>query len=159
MADSRFRILLIEDNLGDVRFIEEILQELEVRNCQLIAVSRLRDGLTRVESYSPDIILLDLSLPDSIGLDTFYTMFGAHPHLPIIVLTGMKDEDVALQAIRSGAQDYLVKGKFDEVLLYRAMRYAIERKRNEAALLESEEKYRVSQAQLQKLAARLQDVR
>lgn len=159
MTDSGCRILLIEDNPGDIRFVEELLKEFDAHNCELSAVPRLRDGISHAVEYRPDIILLDLSLPDSIGLDTFHKMFDAHPQIPIIILTGLKDEDLAINAIRSGAQDYLVKGKFDEVLLYRAMQYAVERKRIEAALRESEEKYRASQLQLQNLAARLQDIR
>jgi DNA-binding NtrC family response regulator len=78
-----------------------------------------------------DIVLLDLSLPDSLGLDTFTRVYDKAPCLPIIVLTGLDDEELAAKAVREGAQDYIIKGQVDSNLLARAIRYAIERKRAE----------------------------
>ena len=94
-------------------------------------VDRLSKGLDRLTAQGIDAVLLDLGLPDSQGLNTFEKVHLASKQLPILILTGFNDDSVALEAVRRGAQDYLIKGKFDEVLLIRAIRYAIERKKLE----------------------------
>src|SRR5688500_6913348 len=97
-------------------------------------VQTLADGLERVKRGGIALVLLDLSLPDSFGLDTFARAHEAAPQVPIIVLSGRDDEALAIKTVHEGAQDYLVKGQVDTRLLVRSMRYAIERKRAEEAL-------------------------
>ena len=124
-------VLLIEDNPGDVRLIREMLAEVRGTPIALECVDRLQAGLERLAADGIDVVLLDLALPDCQGLDTFTTAYTRAPRVPIIVLTGLADEGVAVRAVRDGAQDYLVKGEVDGPLLVRALRYAIERKRAE----------------------------
>ena len=133
MADRK-RVLLIEDNPGDVRLIREMLAEGEDDLFQLDCVGRLSQGLEYLSSRSAGVVLLDLSLPDSYGFDTFLKVYAHSPKVPIIVLTGHDDQTVALSAVKTGAQDYLVKGKIDRDLLLRSMQYSIERKRYQEQL-------------------------
>jgi PAS domain S-box-containing protein len=135
---SVMRVLLVEDNPGDAELIGISLEragefEMEVRG-------RLSDALERLSQNGIDLVLLDLGLPDSEGLETFLRVNEQVPHLPIVVLTGSEDDTLALQAVREGAQDYLVKGVSSSMLL-KSLRYALERKRGQEAL-------RLSQAQL-----------
>ncbi len=133
MSPSRFRVLLVEDNVGDTRLLEESLRENE---SFVIAANarRLSDAIELLREGDFDLILLDMSLPDSSGFDTFLQLNKLVPHVPIIVLSGLDDEELALRTVHAGAQDYLAKGRFDGQLLLRAMRYAIERNRAEHAL-------------------------
>ena len=134
MKDKQIAVLLIEDNPGDARFIQEMLAEARDVSFCVTVVDRLQTGLERVAAGGIDAVLLDLSLPDSQGLDTFITVHRRVPHVPIIVLTGLADAALAVQAVRQGAQDYLVKGEVGGGLLVRSIRHAIERKRAEEAL-------------------------
>jgi signal transduction histidine kinase/DNA-binding NarL/FixJ family response regulator len=134
MDDNTIRVLLIEDNLGDVRLIREMLAEARDALFDLECVDRLSTGLGRLDEGDVDVVLLDLGLPDSQGLDTLAKVQAQVPQVPILVLTGLEDERVGMKAVREGAQDYLVKGQMDKNPLVRAMRYAIERKRAEEAL-------------------------
>lgn len=97
------------------------------------SVGRLSDALRRLSAGGIDLILLDLSLPDSTGIDTFHEVFRTAPEVPIVVLTGLDDEDVGLAALRDGAQDYVLKGEISPRFLVRTIRFAIERKRGEDA--------------------------
>ncbi len=124
------RALLVEDNPGDARLIRETLRDVAV---DLIHTDRLSGGLEILAEASADVVLLDLSLPDSHGFETFEAMHAGAPTVPIVVLSGLDDEDLAVRAVQEGAQDYLVKGQVDGSGLLRAMRYAIERQRLEAA--------------------------
>jgi PAS domain S-box-containing protein len=137
MSNTCFKILLIEDNPGDARLLREGLVEIKRASFELEWVNRLSTGLERLAGGGIDAILLDLSLPDSQGLATFTQVYAQAPYVPIIVLSGLDDAQLAIQAVREGAQDYLVKGKIDSDLLTRTIRYAIERKRTEEALRES----------------------
>ena len=135
---SATRVLLIEDNPGDAELIAVALGR--AGEFQLEVCGRLSEGVERMVASQPDLVLLDLGLPDSEGLATFITANRCAPHIPIVVLTGSENDTLALQAVREGAQDYLVKG-VDPPRLLRSLRYALERKKSEEAL-------RLSQAQL-----------
>jgi PAS domain S-box-containing protein len=135
-------VLVIEDSPGDVRLIEQMLATDWPHHYALQQAARLTTGLDALATESFDVILLDLSLPDSRGLDTFLAVQREASQLPIIVLTGYDDETLALQALEQGAQDYLIKGEVNSALLSRALRYAMGRKQAENALRESEARYR-----------------
>ncbi|MBI3620723.1 MAG: EAL domain-containing protein [Nitrospirae bacterium] len=130
-------ILLIEDNPGDVRLLREILGEDEDQDveCNLVVADRLSKGLELLINQSIQIVLLDLSLPDSNGFESFNKLQSHAPGLPIVILSGLLDRTVALQAVQKGAQDYLIKGQASRELLVRAIRYSMERKRAEERLL------------------------
>ncbi len=133
MGEAGQTVLLIEDNPGDARLIREMLAQ-HSAGFRLSSVDRLSRGLEVLTSEPPALVLLDLSLPDSQGLDTFAKVYAHAPKIPIIVLTGNDDQALALSAVKTGAQDYLVKGKIDPELLLRAMQYSIERKRYQEEL-------------------------
>ncbi len=122
-------VLLIEDNPADARFIKELFALSKTRVFSVIQESTLSAGIDRLTHESFTIIITDLGLPDSLGLATIKTLFENAPGVPIIVLTGLHDEETANEAVRAGVQDYLVKGEFESILLERSVRYAIERKR------------------------------
>ena len=134
MPDTPMKILLIEDNPGDARLIREMLADAGGQGFAIEWLSRLADGLELLDQGKIDLVLLDLGLPDSQGLDTFIKAHAQAPQVPFVVLTGLADEILALSAVRQGAQDYLVKGATDAKTLLRAIRYATERKRAEIAL-------------------------
>ena len=136
------RILLIEDNPGDIRLLQEYLKEGSACRFQVTEARRLSTGLERLAEARFDAVVLDLSLPDSHGLDTLVRMHEAAQDVPIVVLTGIEDEVLGVQLIQAGAQDYLVKGQVSGPLLTRSLRYAIERNRTEAALRDSEARFR-----------------
>ncbi len=143
MVNQTIRILLVEDNPGDVFLLQETLSEITVVQFNVVNVERLSEAEQRLQSDIFDVILLDLLLPDSAGLDTFTTLHQQVPLIPIVVLTGMNDETLALKAMQAGAQDYLVKGQVSGGdLLMRSIRYAIERKRVESALQKREQELR-----------------
>jgi len=121
------RILLIEDNPADAHFLQEILDEIETTRWHISHAERLADGIAQLAHQQFDVILSDLSLPDTQDLETVERLHTTAASLPIIVLTGLDDNETGLEAIRRGAQDYLVKGQFDGNLLIRSIRYAIER--------------------------------
>ncbi len=123
------RVLLIEDNEDDAVLIREILTEVKGATFDLECADRLSTGLERLATGDVDVVLLDLGLPDSQGLDTLVKLQARVPEAPTVVLTGREDEALATQAMRTGAQDYLVKGQVDSDLLGRSIRYAIERQR------------------------------
>ncbi len=129
VPDRLVRILLVEDNPGDARLIREVLREAVSIRCELMHEQRLSGARERCAEGGVDVVLLDLSLPDAHGLRTVTECLEFAPTLPIIVLTGLDDETVAVQAVQAGAQDYLVKGQVESTLLVRAIRYAMERKR------------------------------
>ena len=128
------RALLIEDNPGDARLIREMLIDVAGAQFDLEAVDCLSTGLVRLAAGGIDVILLDLALPDSLGLDTFVRVYAQAPETPILVLTSLDDVVLAVRAVREGAQDYLIKGHVDGGQLARCLRYAIERKQAEHTL-------------------------
>jgi PAS domain S-box-containing protein len=139
--DRLTKVLLVEDNPGDARLIQEMLKEAGIAHFELAVAVRLDEALQRLGEEAFDLVLLDLGLPDSQGLDTFVRVHAQVPDVPIVVLTGLADEDLAVKAVRYGTQDYLIKGQVDSNLLVRAMRYAAERKRAEEELRGSERRF------------------
>jgi signal transduction histidine kinase len=135
MSSEPIKVLLVEDNLVDARLLYEGLQETLPEEFQVTHARRLSEALEYLWEDTCNVVLLDLGLPDSHGLDTLVLARAQAPGVPIIVLTGFEDESLGDQALKEGAQDYLVKGKVDSKLLARSMRYAIARKAAEKALL------------------------
>lgn len=135
-------ILLIEDNAGDANLIEEYLTDVGENRFTLERATRLAAGLTRLALAGIDGVLLDLGLPDSTGLDTFRKVHAQAPHLPIVILSGADDKPFAQQAVREGAQDYLLKGEVHGNELVRSLHYAIERKGAQEAVRLSEQRYK-----------------
>jgi two-component system cell cycle sensor histidine kinase/response regulator CckA len=140
-GSPQLKVLLVEDNPADVRLVREMLKDVH-RNIELVHATRLRDALGYLRTDGFSAILLDLSLPDSEGMETFIRARAEAAQAPIVVLTGLADEEVAAKAVREGAQDYLVKAQVDGPLLYRSIRYAVERHAAEEALRSSEAMYR-----------------
>ena len=141
---SIVRVLLVEDNPADARLVEILLSEAgSSADFEVAHSERFAEALQRLEEATFEVILLDLSLPDSSGLETVSRMRASAPRTPMVILSGQDDEEVALRAVQQGAQDYLIKGQGDGNLLARTIRYAIERQRAEEALRESEERFRL----------------
>ncbi|RPJ20617.1 MAG: response regulator, partial [Chloroflexi bacterium] len=138
MMNAPIHILFIEDNPGDARLVkEELLTASSKTIIHLEWVDRLEKGLERLASNHFEAVLLDLSLPDSEGLDTLHRILASAPSLPVIVMTGQTDEAVATQAVQAGAQDYLIKGQVDGRLLIRSIQYAVQRKQTEMQLADA----------------------
>ncbi len=132
--DSPLHILLVEDNPADARLLEILFAGHNGMQVRVERAETLSSALAAISSAPAstgplDLILLDLTLPDSESLDTLRAVRTRAPSIPIVVLSGLADETLALRAVREGAQDYLVKGRIDAEILSRAVRYAIERKR------------------------------
>ena len=136
------RVLIIEDNGDDVAYIREMLHEASPGGFNVVIAESLAEGLSALANGGYQVILLDLSLPDSRGLDTFAEVYAAASDIPIVVLSGMADESAAIEAVHRGAQDYLVKGTISETVLARALQYAVERKAITKALADSEARFR-----------------
>ncbi len=135
-------VLLVEDNDEDAEFLEIILSRVQDPPYHMERTQTLAETLKRLEQDPIDLVILDLSLPDSRGFNTFLSVLETVPRASIVVLTGFNDERLALRALHMGAQDYIVKGNLDTGQLSRSMRFAIERKRAAVALQESEERLR-----------------
>jgi sigma-B regulation protein RsbU (phosphoserine phosphatase) len=146
---ERVKVLLIEDNPSDARLIEVMLEHAGNGLVDIEHVERLSAGLQRLAQGGINVVLSDLSLPDSDGLDTFARLHARAPQIPIIVLSGLNDTKLALKAVHEGAQDYLIKGEVDGQLLVRAMRYAIERKHMSQQLAHYADELRAKNAQLE----------
>jgi MinD-like ATPase involved in chromosome partitioning or flagellar assembly/FixJ family two-component response regulator len=129
MRQSPYRILLIEDNPGDVRLFKEALAEATSAGFALECAGTLSQGLERLAQGDLDLIVSDLTLPDSRGIETFNTLQEQQSGMPIIVLTGEQDESLGIRAVREGAQDYLLKAELSPGALARSIVYAIERHR------------------------------
>ncbi len=125
-------VLLIEDNPGDTRLIRELFAEAKGVSTALLCADRLSSGLQQIAEGGVDVVLLDLSLPDSKGFDTFTKLRERTNDLPVILLTGLDDEELAIRAVREGAQDYLVKGSVTAQSLARSVRFAVERQKTMA---------------------------
>jgi C4-dicarboxylate-specific signal transduction histidine kinase len=147
------QLLLVEDNPGDARLIQEMLRD--EPEFSLRCVGDVAAALEQCAAEPPDAVLLDLGLPDSEGLSGLEAVLAQCARAPIIVLTGHDDATMALDALKRGAQDYLVKGMVDRQLLVRAIRYARERKRAEEALRESEDRLKRLNRELQEATSQL----
>lgn len=148
MEKEFVQVLLIEDNLGDAKFINEMINESRDFHFRLDHAFRLSSGLEFIQKKKYDVILLDLGLPDSFGLETLQEVHSAAERIPIVIMTGLDDEELGLKAVQLGAQDYIVKLQIDTNLLVRSIRYAIERKKISQNLAESQ----ANLAEAQKLA-------
>lgn len=126
-------VLLVEDSPGDVRLIQEMLRGLPEPGCTLACLNRLSEAQTYLQSQHPEVILMDLGLPDAMDLEALEGVRRLAGGTPVVVLTGRDDQRLAHRALEQGAQDYLVKGNFDAETLLRSMRYAMDRQRREAA--------------------------
>jgi diguanylate cyclase (GGDEF)-like protein/PAS domain S-box-containing protein len=145
MSNKSIKVLLmVEDNVGDVRLIREMLDEQDSQDTELTQVKSMREAEKHLAAGAVDIILLDLGLPDAQGLETVRRAHAAAPHVPLVVLTIVDDESMAAQALREGAQDYLLKDQIDGRRLLRALRYAVERKVLQEELFVEKERAQVT---------------
>jgi len=142
MDDGTIKTLLIEDNPGDVRLIRSYLSGTKLPAVEITDAATLDAGLRNLNENIYDVILLDLGLPDSLGIDTFTKVQNKNHSTPIVIISGLDDEQLAIEAVRKGAQDYLIKSKTLDEFLIRALRYAIERKRSELALRDQEGRFK-----------------
>jgi two-component system sensor histidine kinase UhpB len=139
---SPLHILVVEDNPGDLFLLQEFLRSSDLEIAQIYPAGHLAEARQILNQERIDLVFLDLSLPDSFGLESYIGLQSYAARVPIILLTGLTDTKIAPQALVMGAQDYLIKGDFDEKLLARAVRYSVERVRNLQFLRESELRYR-----------------
>ena len=129
MGTNLMSILLVEDNLADARLLREALRDAGDAYARMEHAASLDEAFDRIRNESYDVLLLDLGLPESDGLDTLRRVYAMFSEIPIVVMTGLDDEEVAVRAVQAGAQDYLVKGQVDPRVLLRTLRHAIERHR------------------------------
>lgn len=134
-------ILTVEDNPSDLFLLEHMLKSSGLAVGQLYSAACIRDAYALLIAKEIDVVLLDLTLPDSFGLHTFIYLKPVVQRIPVIILTGLSDTNVALEAIKEGAQDYLVKGELTEGLLAKAIQYSMERKRTLENLRVSNERF------------------
>ncbi|HEX7692295.1 MAG TPA: response regulator, partial [Sediminibacterium sp.] len=135
-------ILIIEDNPGDMFLLEETLSLTRITIGKVLKAYTATDAIKLLQEHTVDVVLLDLSLPDSSGFNSYEQINEYASAIPIIILTGLADMDLALETMASGGQDYLIKGEFDEHLLAKSIQYSIERNRIRESLRESNESYR-----------------
>ena len=138
---KQYRLLVVEDNPGDYLILEQFLQLSQLRVEKIVHAANLAAVAGLLKENVFDIALVDLTLPDSTGVDSVTTLNRLLPQTPIIVLSGLSTIEIAVESISSGAQDYLVKGEFDEKLLAKTIQYSIERKKTTENLRESHERY------------------
>src|SRR5258708_9490627 len=134
MESHPIHVLLIEDNEEHVTFLRQLLASSAAGQFELHTAGEVGRGIERLKDGGIQLILLDLSLPDSDGLETFIRVIEVTPEIPLIVLSGINDVALAVETVQLGAQDYLVKGHVDNHLLVRSMQYSIERKRAQLQL-------------------------
>jgi len=128
------KVLLVEDNPGDALLLRELLDDVPDNDVALTHVERFGDALPAMIDNPHDLVLLDLSLPDSLGLESFWRLRQEMNDIPVVIFTSSDDEQVASTALKSGAQDYVVKGGLDGAAILRTLRHAIDRHRTHARL-------------------------
>ena len=138
MNKTPIHVLLIEDNPTDILLLREMLGEDALAFYEITTVERLYSAIKLLQKTTFDIILLDLGLPDSQGLETFVHLHEVVPEIPVVILSGLVDENLAIQAVHAGAQDYLVKGIEGFTSTPRAIRYAMERQKVQETLRKNE---------------------
>ena len=136
-----YRLLIVEDNPGDYVLLEQTLRTSQLRIEKIAHAKNMNEVFFLIKDNFFDLVLLDLSLPDSIGVDSVITLNRMLPKTPIIVFSGLSDVEIAIESISLGAQDYLIKGEFDQKLLVKSVQYSIERKKATEKLRESNERY------------------
>ena len=136
--------LIIEDNAGDAVLLKEQLLRVGWPDTNSKLNCKLNEAILCLQTCKPSIIFLDLNLPDSNGLETFLTINSMAPDIPIIILSGMNDTLLSVQAVKAGAQDFLVKGEFEEKILLKTILYGIERKKNQLKLEEANKRYQLA---------------
>ncbi len=141
LPNSPINILMVEDNKEEQFLLTELLNDSGILIKNIFTCARIQNAVDAINE-SIDIILLDLSLPDSMGIRTYKTLRNYSGDIPVVILSGISDKQLALESIQLGAQDYLIKGDFDEKLLAKTILYSIERKKTASTLMESEERYR-----------------
>jgi len=142
VLSESLNILVVEDNASDQFLLEQMLLSSRLKIGKIFSASTIKEAIKILESTGIDFVLLDLSLPDSFGIDSLKSIRPLIQRIPVIVLTGLADADVALEALKQNAQDYLVKGEINTNLLIKSIEYSIERKKAEENIIASEEKYR-----------------
>ncbi|MEM9904447.1 MAG: response regulator [Cyanobacteria bacterium P01_D01_bin.44] len=156
MNSNLIQLLIVEDNPGDAFIIQEMLKQIQVPKINFTHVERLDDALQTLNHEPTDVVLLDLSLPDSLGLETLRSLQDHWSCLPIVILTITDDEEMAIQAMQEGAQDYLAKGQVSKESLIRSIRYAIERKRIQLELKQHTVELEVANQTLNQRTAQLE---
>jgi len=141
-AQASAKILIIEDNEVDALLLQETLKEAGARDVEVAVAEKLSDAFRLLDEKRFDVVLSDLSLPDSQGLETFTRLYAHAAETPIILLTGFEDSSLGLEAVRAGAQEYVVKGTMNGKALWRVISYAIERQSLRKVIYESERRYR-----------------
>jgi DNA-binding NtrC family response regulator len=127
--NQRLTVLIIEDSQDDYLLLKEVIESSEDIEATILHETRLQHGLSVAGEKAVDVAIIDLSLPDSFGLETFLSFHGQQPLMPVIIMTGARDHEMAFEAVRKGAQDYLFKGDLSAAGIIRCIRYAIERQR------------------------------
>ena len=160
ISHPELRVMLVEDLDEHVQLLEQLLAA-QADLFRVEVVGTLADALCRLTRATADVVLLELTLPDSEGIETFESIAEAAPELPIVVMSGIQDVTLALETVHRGAQDYLVKGRVDHNLLTRSIQYAVERKRAQIELRHANEqlerRVRERTEALQQANARLQE--
>ena len=123
------KVLILEDNHDEFFILKEALESSENMDFEISHVHRLARAISVMHEKPVDVVILDLQVPDSIGLETFLSFHGKFPHIPVVIMTGTKDYRIAIDAVQKGAQDYLNKGESSASAIIRTIRYAIERQR------------------------------
>lgn len=129
MMKSSVTVLVIEDSVDDFTLLKEMLNASEEMACLVIQAERLESAISIAREKPIDVAIIDLSLPDSFGLDSFASFHEHYPNIPAVIMTGVKSQKMALEAVQKGAQDYLFKGEPSATAIIRTIRYAIERQR------------------------------